>query len=40
MELTQHSLIYHLDNDTNVVGVEEINDQCGLDFGPRVDYPK
>jgi len=25
-----------LDNDTNVVEVEEINDQCGLDFGPRV----
>jgi hypothetical protein len=25
-----------LDNDTNIVEVEEINDQCGLDFGPRV----
>tara|TARA_R110000787_G_scaffold96415_1_gene199717 strand:+ start:24403 stop:26097 length:1695 start_codon:yes stop_codon:yes gene_type:complete len=25
-----------LDNDTNVVEVEEVNDQCGLDFGPRV----
>jgi len=25
-----------LDNDTNVVGIEDINDQCGLDFGPRV----
>ena len=25
-----------LDNDTNIVGLEEINDQCGLDFGPRV----
>jgi hypothetical protein len=25
-----------LDNDTNLVEVEDINDQCGLDFGPRV----
>ena len=25
-----------LDDDTNVLEVEEINDQCGLDFGPRV----
>ena len=25
-----------LDNDTNVIEVEDINDQCGLDFGPRV----
>lgn len=25
-----------LDDDTNVIEVEDINDQCGLDFGPRV----
>jgi len=25
-----------LDNDANVQGIEDINDQCGLDFGPRV----
>jgi hypothetical protein len=25
-----------LDDDTNVVEIAEINDQCGLDFGPRV----
>ena len=25
-----------LANDTNVVGIEDINSQCGLDFGPRV----
>mgnify|MGYP001292793621 CR=1 FL=1 len=25
-----------LDNDANLLEVEDINDQCGLDFGPRV----
>ena len=25
-----------LDNDVNVQNIEDINDQCGLDFGPRV----
>ncbi len=26
-----------LDNDVNVQSIEDINDQCGLDFGPRVN---
>jgi len=26
-----------LDNDANVQGIGDINDQCGLDFGPRVN---
>ena len=26
-----------LDNDVNVQDIEDINDQCGLDFGPRVN---
>ena len=36
MVLTHSFSNLPLDNDTNLVEVEDINDQCGLDFGPRV----